>query len=472
MPRRIVIYNILILISAALCAGQPGYAAESRVPASMAQIKLTFAPLVKKVAPAVVNIYSKKVVKNQRISRLFDDPFFQRFFGGRFGFDAPERRVQKSLGSGVIIESNGYIVTNHHVIAGADEIKVVLADRREFAASLVGSDEKTDLAVLKIKAGKEKLPVLTLGDSDKLEVGDLVLAIGNPFGVGQTVTNGIISAVARTKLGEFGPTYFIQTDAAINPGNSGGAFVALDGQLIGINTAIFSESGGSHGIGFAIPANMVRAVVNGLKKGGRLVRPWFGAWGQAISSDIAASLGLSRPQGIIVTDVYATSPADRAGVRVGDVIVAINNRAVDDPQALDYRITTLVLGKRSTVTVLRNGERASLTFKVQQPLEIPRRNLTELKGPHPLSGAVVANMSPALADELDLIGFQRGVIVMKLRRGRSAIQFFQPGDMILKINNRKVATVSSLKKILLKPFSEWRIQLMRNKKTVKVVIGR
>jgi Do/DeqQ family serine protease len=483
MPSRIPSFLLSILTVSILWAGQPSFAVDRQMPASAMQMKLSFAPLVKKVAPAVVNIYSHKVVKNRQGlgyssrkkpsgSRLFDDPFFQRFFGRRFGFDEPEQRVQNSLGSGVIIEPNGYIVTNHHVIAGADQIKVVLADRREFAATLIGSDERTDLAVLKIKAGAEKLPVLQLGNSDKLEVGDLVLAIGNPYGVGQTVTNGIVSAVARTKLGESGPTYFIQTDAAINPGNSGGALVALDGRLIGINTAIFSQSGGSHGIGFAIPANMVRAVVVGLKKGGRLVRPWFGAWGQSISSDIAASLGLARPQGIIVTNVYKTSPADQAGVKVGDVIISINNRAVNDPQALDYRIATLVLGQKSSVTIMRKGKRKPLSFNVQQPPEVPRQNLTELKGPHPLSGAVVANMSPALADELDLAAFHRGVIVMKLRRGGSAIQFFQPGDMILKINNRKAATVSTLKKIMTDSVSEWRIQLMRNQKTMNVVIGR
>ncbi|MEQ8195082.1 MAG: trypsin-like peptidase domain-containing protein, partial [Rhodospirillales bacterium] len=301
-------------------SGQPAWSAEKTLPHSRGQIELSFAPLVKKVAPAVVNIYSRKVVKTRRFSRLFEDPFFRRFFGDGLGFDEPERRVQNSLGSGVIIQNDGLIVTNHHVIAGADEIIVVLPDRREFEATLVGSDERTDLAVLRIGVGTEKLPVLTWRDSDALEVGDLVLAIGNPFGVGQTVTSGIVSAVARTKVSDSGPTYFIQTDAAINPGNSGGALVTLDGRLVGINTAIFSQSGGSHGIGFAIPANMVRAVVSGLTKGGRLVRPWFGAWGQAVTADIAASLGLARPRGVMINEVYAGGPAGRAGIAVGDVI--------------------------------------------------------------------------------------------------------------------------------------------------------
>ncbi len=474
MPRIIKFRCIWILILGVLWFGHPANAAERQVPKSKAQITLSFAPLVKKVAPAVVNIYSRKVVKTRRSSRLFDDPFFKRFFGDQFelGFNEPQRRVQNALGSGVIIEADGLIVTNHHVVAGADEIIVILTDRREFEATLIGSDERTDLAVLRIKTGKEKLPVLTLRNSDELEVGDLVLAIGNPFGVGQTVTSGIVSAVARTKLSESGPSYFIQTDAAINPGNSGGALVALDGGLIGINTAIFSQSGGSLGIGFAIPANMVRAVVNGLKRGGRLVRPWFGAWGQAITADIAASLGLDRPHGIMVNDVYARSPADQAGVKIGDVIVAVNGRDVNDPQSLEYRIATLALGKRAKFTVIRKGKTKRLNFKAQQPPEIPPRNITELKGPHPLSGAVVANMSPALAEELGLSGFKPGVILMKLRRRSAARRFFQPGDMVLAINTQKAATVSSLKRILAGRVSEWRIQLMRRNETMNLVIGR
>ena len=474
MPRRIPVSCIWILLWGALLSGHPADAAERQVPASKGQINLSFAPLVKKVAPAVVNIYSRKIQKTRRFSRMFDDPFFKRFFGDQFGpgFDEPERRVQNALGSGVIIEADGLIVTNHHVIAGADEIIVILTDRREFEATVVGSDERTDLAVLRIKTGKEKLPVLTLRDSDELDVGDLVLAIGNPFGVGQTVTSGIVSAVARTKLSESGPSYFIQTDAAINPGNSGGALVAIDGGLVGINTAIFSQSGGSHGIGFAIPANMVRAVVSGLKRGGRLVRPWFGAWGQSITADIAASLGLARPQGIMVNDVYARSPADQAGVKVGDVIVAVNGRDVNDPQSLEYRVATLALGKKAGLTVMRKGKALGLSFKAQQPPEIPPRNITELKGPHPLSGAVMANMSPTLAEELGLVGFRPGVILMKLRRRSAASRFFQPGDMILAINSQKAATVSALKRIVAAPVSEWRIQLMRNNETMNVVIGR
>ena len=236
---------------------------QKNVPNSQAEIKLSFAPLVKKVAPAVVNIFTRKTVTQRSFSPLFDDPFFRRFFGGQLRKSPKSRKkVQNSLGSGVIVKSDGIVITNHHVIKGAEEITVVLSDRREFGAEIIVSDKRTDLAILKIRELNDELPFLALRDSDDLEVGDLVLAIGNPFGVGQTVTSGIVSALARTQVGINDLNFFIQTDAAINPGNSGGALVSLDGKLVGINSAIYSKGGGSVGIGFAIPTNMVRTVFN------------------------------------------------------------------------------------------------------------------------------------------------------------------------------------------------------------------
>ena len=263
-------YFLCGLTACLLLAANMVSAAETRVPASREEIHLSFAPLVKRAAPAVVNIYTTKVVRQRQFAPLFDDPFFRRFFGDRFGLERGQpqsKRIQNSLGSGVIVDPTGLIVTNHHVIEGADEIKVVLTDRREFAARVFGVDEKTDLAVLRVDAEGVDLPYLPLRDSDELEVGDLVLAIGNPFGVGQTVTSGIVSALARTQVGISDLNFFIQTDAAINPGNSGGALLSMDGLLVGVNSAIFSKSGGSHGIGFAVPSNMVRSVLAGLKKG-------------------------------------------------------------------------------------------------------------------------------------------------------------------------------------------------------------
>ena len=313
---------LVILCTVGILGGSgPLFAGQQSVPESRKQLKLSFAPLVKIAAPAVVNIYTRRVIRTRSASPLFNDPFFRRFFGDQFSRE--RKRVQNSLGSGVLVNSDGLIVTNHHVIDKADEITVVLTDRREFDAEVITRDERTDLAILRIKTEGEKLPFLQLSDSDSLKVGDIVLAIGNPFGVGQTVTNGIVSALARTAQGVTDFGFFIQTDAAINPGNSGGALISLNGRLIGINTAIYSRGGGSNGIGFAIPSNMVATVINGAAQGGKVIRPWLGARGQSIDADIARSLKLPLPSGVIVNTIHDGGPADIAGLRVGDVIITI-----------------------------------------------------------------------------------------------------------------------------------------------------
>ena len=292
----------LALMPGLLCAAS-AQTVERKVP-TQNQLQLSYAPVVKRVAPAVVNVYAAKVVRTQ--NPFFQDPIFRRFFGVPGG---GINQVQRSLGSGVIVDPSGLIVTNVHVIDGATEIKVALSDKREFEAQVVLKDKRSDLAVLRIKDGKARFPSLQFANSDALQVGDVVLAIGNPFGVGQTVTHGIVSALARTDVGTNDYQFFIQTDAAINPGNSGGALVDLDGRLVGINSAIFSRSGGSQGIGFAIPANMVRVVVASAEHGGKAVeRPWLGAKLQAVTSDIADSLGLSRPTGALVTNCAARQP--------------------------------------------------------------------------------------------------------------------------------------------------------------------
>jgi Do/DeqQ family serine protease len=449
--------------------------AKKRVPVSKAQVQLSFAPLVKATAPAVVNIYTRKVVRTRQFSPLFNDPFFRRFFGEGFGVPQgrARKRVQNSLGSGVIVSADGRIVTNHHVIKGADEITVALSDRREFEAKVIGTDERTDLAILQLQTGGEKLPFLAFRDSDELEVGDLVLAIGNPFGVGQTVTSGIVSALARTQVGISDLNFFIQTDAAINPGNSGGALVTMDGRLVGINSAIFSKSGGSHGIGFAIPSNMVRSVLSGVSENGRLVRPWLGAWGQKVTAEIAMSLGMHRPTGVLLNRIYRRGPADRAGLRVGDILLTVKGRAVEDPQALMYRVATLPVGDKVKLTYWRKGKEHKARLRLVAPPEDPLRNMTDLSGPHPLSGITVANMSPALADELGFEAFEPGVIILRLRRGANAARLgFQPGDTILKINKDDVKTVRGLDRILAKPVERWRIAIKRNGKTLQLVINR
>ncbi|MFN5279814.1 trypsin-like peptidase domain-containing protein, partial [Bradyrhizobium sp.] len=315
----------------------PLAAQDRRVPSSQAELQLSYAPIVQRVQPAVVNVYAAKTVQNR--NPFLDDPIFRRFFG--VPGQQPEQ-MQRSLGSGVMVDGSGLVVTNNHVIEGADQVKVSLSDKREFEAEIVLKDSRTDLAVLRLKGtNKEKFTTLDFANSDQLQVGDVVLAIGNPFGVGQTVTHGIISALARTQVGITDYQFFIQTDAAINPGNSGGALVDMTGRLAGINTAIFSRSGGSQGIGFAIPANMVRVVVASAKSGGKAVkRPWLGARLQAVTPEIAETLGLKLPTGALVANVAPNSPAAKAGLKLSDLIVGIDGQSIDDPNAFDYRFAT------------------------------------------------------------------------------------------------------------------------------------
>ncbi len=442
----------------------PVGAMEKQVPTTREQIQLSYAPLVRKVAPAVVNIYTAKTVQARQTVPLFNDPFFQQFFGKDFGLqlNVPKKRVQNSLGSGVIVAADGRVVTNHHVIEGADEIKVVLADQREFSAKLVGSDEKTDLALLKIEGEVEGLPFLEFRDSDELEVGDLVLAIGNPFGVGQTVTSGIVSAVSRTRTGMSELAAFIQTDAAINPGNSGGALITMDGRLVGVNTAIFSKSGGSLGIGFAIPSNLVQVVIGGLNDGKGLVRPWLGASGQRVGNDIAQSLGLKTPGGVLINEVVLGGPADKAGIKVGDVVRAVDGHNIREAGALKYRIATLGIGGKATLTLWRRDRLIDKQISLIAPPENPPRNLTEMRGNHPFNGATVANMSPALAQELGIDDFSLGVVVLRIKRGAGAHRVgFRPGDKVVSINDKKIAQVGDLKKIMSRDLKRWTVTIDR-----------
>ena len=436
--RALVLGSILL---GAMAASAP---AQTRTPpTSREMIHLSFAPIVKKVAPAVVNVYSRRTVETR--SPFMNDPFFRRFFGNQSPFGLPRERVQQSLGSGVILGADGLIVTNHHVIEGAQQITVVLSDRREFEAKVVLSDEHADLAVLKIDTHGAKLPTLELGDSDQLEVGDLVLAIGDPFGVGQTVTSGIVSALARTGIGS-DVSSFIQTDAAINPGNSGGALVDLDGKLVGINTAIFSQSGGSVGIGFAIPAALVRMVLEAARTGAEIRRPWLGASGQEVTSEIANALHLPHPGGVLVKDLTADGPAARAGIRQGDVITLIAGHEVEDPDDLRYRIAILPIGQPVPVTLWRNGESVSVDVVLTALPEMPPRQITALAAGTPLAGATVANLNPAEADELGLPTAAKGVVVLKADPGSLADRLgLEQGDTIASVNRNPIASVDGLK---------------------------
>lgn len=467
---------IRTLVVAALCLIVTDAAAQTKkTPANRAEIQLSFAPLVKKVAPAVVNIYTTRIVRSRSRTHLFDDPFFRRFFGEEFGLglDSPKRKQQNSLGSGVIVDPNGLIVTNRHVIEGADKIRVVLHDRREFDAEAIATDDKTDLAILRVQADGNRLPYAEIADSDALEVGDLVLAIGNPFGVGQTVTSGIVSALARTGVGLSDLGAFIQTDAAINPGNSGGALVAMDGRLVGINTAIFSKSGGSHGIGFAIPSNMVNAVVRGIVQTGKLVRPWLGAAGQAVTQDIANSFGLERPVGVLINAVHRGGAAAKAGIKVGEVILAVNGYEVNDPNALAHRIAVLPVGDVVVLKVWRNNATRAVKLELAAAPETPTRNETVLSGKQPLAGALVANLSPALAEEIGADPFVAGIIIVDIRHGTPAERLrFRSGDLITAVNEMDVASVRELVAVLERPANRWQVSIIRDGTPRNLVINR
>jgi serine protease Do len=347
---------------------------------------------------------------------------------------------------------------------------VALADRREFEARLIGSDEASDLAVLAIDAGEEALSHLELGDSDAIEVGDIVLAIGNPFGVGQTVTSGIVSAQGRTGAAGLAGAAFIQTDAAINPGNSGGALITLDGRLIGINTAIVSRSGGSVGIGFAIPSNLVRVVVEGMIAGGRVVRPWLGLGVQPVTADIARSLALDRPAGVLVNSLHPNSPAGDAGVRIGEVVLAVDGHEVFDRDGLDFRLQTRGVGATATLSMLGRDGAREVEVALIAPPEDPPRDIRTLVGRHPLDGTVVANLSPALADELGLMRNRTGVIVLGVKPGPAARLGLRSGDIIVEIAGEAIDLTETLERVLEPRRTEWSITILRNGESLRVIV--
>jgi Do/DeqQ family serine protease len=469
MPFLRLLTSLAAVAALLLPAVAPAQDRVRTVPTSRAEIQASFAPLVRQVAPTVVNIYTRTVVQQQVRSPLFDDPFFRRFFGDQLG-GVTRERVQRSLGSGVIADSRGYVVTNNHVVAGAQEITVVLNDRREFEAEIIVADERTDLAVLKIDTGGQSLPALPFGDSDNLEVGDLVLAIGNPFGVGQTVTSGIISALGRTIVGDADAQSFIQTDAAINPGNSGGALITMDGRLAGINTAIFSRSGGSMGIGFAIPSNLVASVLHAATLGTGVVRPWAGATFQAVTAEIAQSLGFDRPVGVIVRAVHPSGPADRAGIRVGDVITAVDGREVLDPRMLKFRIATKPVGQTAQLEVRRAGAVRNVRLPLEAAPEDPPREQTLIKV-GPLAGATVANLSPAVAEEASMSSDASGVVILGVARGSPAERFrLRPRDIVLSVDGQEIHRVRDLVNVMSNQQSAWRIAVQRGEQTLNLVI--
>ena len=408
-------------------------------PTSQAQVQLSYSPVVKQTAPAVVNIFTSRTVRTRTRSSFFDQMFgMQR---------APRDRVESSLGSGVIVRGNGIIVTNAHVVKGADELKVVLNDRREFEAEIIAQDEETDLAVLRIDTKGEIMPTLRVGADNESEVGDIVLAIGNPFGVGQTVTSGIISALGRTNVSDISSA--IQTDAAVNPGNSGGALVNLRGELIGVNTAIFSRSGGSNGIGFAIPAELVERAIDSALSEGRIVRPWIGAKTNGVDATMAAALGLDRAKGAVINELLLGGPAAKAGLDKGDVILSVGGTDINDDSGLRFKLATLRPLESTQIQYVRDGVTRTTSVRVDTPQESPARDEKDLEGVHPFKGAVVVNMSPALGEELGFDPYQKGVMVLKVRRGSAAnYNRLRPGDFILSVNDTDISSTRQLDSVL------------------------
>jgi Do/DeqQ family serine protease len=446
----------------------PASAQTRQVPESRQEISLSFSGVVKKSAGAVVNVYGARVEKQPR-NPFMDDPFFRRFFGDG-GFGVPQERVQRSLGSGVIVDTSGLVVTNNHVIEGMSEVKVAFADKREVEATILLRDPRTDLAVLKLKTAKD-LIAIDLADSNKVEIGDIVLAIGNPFGVGQTVTQGIVSALARTQIGVGDAQSFIQTDAAINPGNSGGALVDMQGRVVGINTAIFSRSGGSVGIGFAIPSSMVRVVLESAKAGAKTVRrPWFGARLQALTVDVADGLGLDRPAGSVVASVVDKGPAAEGGLQRSDVILSVDGFGVDDPESFGYRFATRPLGGVTTLSVLRGGKRVVIPVKLIPAPELRPREPVTLSGRSPLAGLTVMNLSPALAEELAIDAGTDGVVVGEIEEGSTAARVgFQKGDIIQVLNGERMVHSRDVETALKERRRSWEVTISRGGQSVTSV---
>ena len=468
--RKYTVLNQIFMLLAILA--QPSFAQEALrvLPQNQPQMQLSFAPVVKQAAPAVVNIYTKRRVRVESpLSPLMQDPMFRQFFARRFGARAlPQERVESSLGSGVIVDARGTVVTSNHVIEGSDDIIAVLSDGREFSAKIKVADKSSDLAVLTLDTKGASLPALPIVNSDTLQVGDLVLAIGNPFGVGQTVTSGIVSALARSAAGVSDYQFFIQTDAAINPGNSGGALVNLRGELVGINTAIYSQSGGSIGVGFAIPSNMVSTVVRSGQSGGAVVRPWLGGSYKSVDTEIAKAVGLPAARGVLVTEVVDGSPADEAGLRPGDVILRFGEVEVENADALKFRVATSELNRDVPMQIRRGGETRVLALTLKAPPEVPARDARTLKGEHPLSGMTVMNLSPRVASEMNLAPEGKGVVISAAPpRGQFGLQ---PGDILLSVNGTEIRSTQQLARLMQARANGWRIAFQRGEDVLELQV--
>ncbi len=444
------------LFLAALCAASllAGAAPAQQVPQSQAEISLSFVPLVKQAAPAVVNIFANRVVqRQQRATPFMGNPFFEQFFDD---LQQMQPRVQNSLGSGVILSEDGIVVSNHHVVGMATEIRVVLKDRREFDARVLLADEQSDIAILKIDSD-EPLPWLPFRDSNEVEVGELALAIGNPFGIGQTVSSGIISGLARSGVATGNARgYFLQTDAAINPGNSGGALIDVAGRLIGVNTRILTRSGGSNGVGFAIPSNLVAQFVKQARAGeNAFMRPWAGLNGQAVDGSLAEGFGLAVPEGVVVSALHPDSPFAAAGLQPGDIVLSVDGQPVNAPAEMLHHLSVRGVGEEAEIEYLSDGQlnttRVALIEAPDQPPADPR-TLTE----GTLAGLSIATINPRLIAEYGLPSNLEGVLVTQVRGPLRRVGL-RPGNVITAINGSPVAVSADVDTLSRSDDRSWRI---------------
>ncbi|MCC6746027.1 MAG: DegQ family serine endoprotease [Deltaproteobacteria bacterium] len=440
---------------------------------------VSIADIAEQSLPAVVNISSTKVIRQdgeEMRAPFFNDPFFRRYFGDEFFpfHDVPRERRERSLGSGVIVGSDGTVLTNNHVVERAERIRVTLADKRELDAKIIGTDPKSDLAVLKLAGAPRNLRPLPFGDSNRLRLGDVVIAIGNPFGVGQTVTMGIVSAKGRANMGIVDYEDFIQTDAAINPGNSGGALINMAGELVGINTAILSRTGGYQGIGFAIPSNMVRPIVESLTRHGKVIRGWLGVAIQDLTEELSRAMGLKSTRGVLVGDVASGSPADRAGMRRGDVVVKINGEEVDSASRLRNVVAAAGKGAKVKLETMRGHRRRTFELELGElPTAIGGQARID-KGDGSLGGLTVASLSPMLRDKYRIPErLAQGVVVQAVASESPASRAgLREGDVILELNRETVTSAEQFAK--LSETARGRILLLvyRDGHTVYLLLGR
>jgi len=443
------LFILSFVLSTLLCIHSDVYAQPSKISKEsvdfLSRTGQAMAEIAEAVKPGIVNVSTTKTEKiaGTQMDPMFDDPFFRRFFGDRFRHpETPHERKSMSLGSGVIVSQDGYILTNTHVVKDADNIKVTLSDKREFTGKVIGNDPKTEISVIKIDA--KELPLITIGDSDKLRVGDVVLAVGSPFGLSQTITMGIVSGLGRN-IGVADYEDFIQTDAAINPGNSGGALVNAKGELVGINTAIFSTSGGYQGIGFSIPSNLAKTVMKSLIEKGKVIRGWFGVSIQAITPELARQFQLKKDYGTLVADVVEGSPAEKAGVKRGDVIIEFDGKELNEPFQLRNMVAGIQPGETREIKIIREGEAMTLKVTIGElPVETER---TPTDYENALKGVEVQNLTPEIYRQLNLPAKMRGVVVTNIESDSPAEATLMPGDIIIEIDRKAVTNTDDYKNI-------------------------